>query len=291
VSSNLTVGSLDSYTPPNPTAGAISGRHSMSTPVSLPRVRKAVIPAAGLGVRLQPLTLSQPKELLPCGPRPVMGYILDELRAAGVSEILLVSRTGKAVLEDYVHASWPGACVVRQPEPRGLGNAILVARSWVGQEPFVVALGDTIIQSNRPKPPLSRLIGDRTRGSVVLVRRIEPALTRLYGIVDPGDNGDHSSLFALRGIIEKPEPEHAPSALAIAGRYLFEPEIFEALAELDEAPGAEIQLTDAMTRLAGRGAMFALPLQEGERRFDIGNFESYYEAFAALSTAAPVRGG
>ena len=227
--------------------------------------------------------------MVACGPAPVIGYVLGELRQAGITDILLVSRSGKSMLEDFVFESWPGACVIRQPEQKGLGDAVALARRWVGDHPFVVALGDTIIQSNASAPasPLMRMIRavPSPESSVVLVREVKPELLNRYGIVDPVEmpaGGEVS--FMLRDIIEKPSLEAAPSRWAVAGRYIFSPAVFDALNEICPAADGEIQLTDAMRRLCRTsGGLYASALLPGERRFDIGSFDSYYEAFQALS--------
>jgi UTP--glucose-1-phosphate uridylyltransferase len=228
--------------------------------------------------------------MVACGRLPVIGYVLNELRDAGITDLLLISREGKESLESYVYSCWPGAYVVRQTEQQGLGDAIRFARGWAGDESFAVALGDTIIHTASAEPPLARLVRGLpgADASVVLVRRVRPELISRYGIVEPARpfSGSEASgeLFPLRDIIEKPEPQKAPSDIAIAGRYIFAPALFPALEETLPAHGGEIQLTDAMGRLCSSpGGMFASLLREGERRFDIGNFDSYYEAFSVLS--------
>ena len=267
-------------------------------------VCKAIIPAAGHGTRLLPLTRSQPKEIVACGPNPVIGYVLNELREAGIKDLLLISRRGKASLEEYVFDAWPGACVIWQPEQLGLADAVSVAQDWTGRDSFVVALGDTILHSTAEISPLQRMIRLRPtdESSLVLVRRVPPERVNRYGIVAPALPGPteadkaerpgESEVFAVRDIIEKPSLEDAPSNLAIAGRYLFSPDIFSALAQTPPRTAGEVQLTDAMTLLGQTGpGMFALPLREGEQRFDIGSLDSYYEAFAALTAIAGLRQG
>ncbi|MDQ2732348.1 MAG: sugar phosphate nucleotidyltransferase [Armatimonadota bacterium] len=253
---------------------------------SAQHVKKAVIPAAGLGTRLRPLTLSQPKEMVACGHLPVIGYVLQELKEAGITEILLISRRNKPSLEDYVLDGWPGSFVIRQPEQKGLGHAVSLAEGWVGADPFVVALGDTIIQANGPVSPLQRLIASRPAEgcSMVLVREVSPERMSRYGVVNPWQTARPGEPFALRGIIEKPSIEAAPSNLAIAGRYVFTPAIFSALSAITAAEGGEIQLTSAMEQLCGEpGSLYASSLLPGERRFDIGSLDSYFEAFITLS--------
>ena len=268
------------------------------------RVTKAVIPAAGMGTRFLPATKSMPKEMLPIVDKPVLQYVIEEAVASGITDVLVVtgrgkqaienhfdfnpeleaflSRTGRAGLTDLVRGIGDQARLhyIRQKRQLGLGDAILHARDHVGREPFAVLLGDTIIeQPDGVSPGLRQLIEvfERRQVSVVAVHRVPQAWVDRYGIVDGAPEPDEPALVRLRQLVEKPAPGQAPSDLAIAGRYVFTADIFDCLGDIPPGVGGEIQLTDAMNRLAQRQAMFALAWQA--RRYDIGNRLEYARCF------------
>ena len=259
------------------------------------RIRTAVLPVAGFGTRFLPATRAIPKELLPIVDRPVVHYALDEARAAGIERFVFITARGKSVIEDHFdrnamlehfleetgksdlldqcRADIPAPGVisyVRQGHPSGLGHAILSARHAVGNEPFAVLLPDDFILG--PRPALSALIDARNRlgvGFFVGVKEVGHEEVNRYGIIHPSGGADACGAIPLRGMVEKPDPQDAPSRLAVVGRYILEPVVFEALAVQEQGVDGEIQLTDALDGLARDGRSWAVRL-EGER-FDCGS--------------------
>jgi UTP--glucose-1-phosphate uridylyltransferase len=277
-------------------------------------VRKAIIPAAGLGTRFLPMTKSSPKEMLPIVDKPVIQFVVEEAVDSGIEDILIVTGRGKRAIEnhfDYApgledHLRRQGKAeqaalvrdigdkaniyFVRQKEQRGLGDAVRHGRSFVGDEPFALLLGDTVIDPGHPEGihGLQELLRvyERHRSSVVAVRRVPPELVSLYGIVAGEALDDEAGgLFSLRRLVEKPLPEDAPSDLAIAGRYIFTPGIFDCIEEAGEGVDGEVQLTDAMNLLAEREPVQALRWQA--RRYDIGNKADYVRCFLDFARRHP----
>lgn len=274
----------------------------------------AVIPVAGLGTRLLPSTKSQPKEMLPVGRKPVVQYVVEELARSDVRRMLFVTGNGKESIENFFdlnlelinHLRQTGKeellqsldfermpieyAYTRQREQLGLGHAVLCARPFVADQPFVVALGDSIIGLHADSNIVQRMAAEFERSRADLVIAFEelddPNEVVHYGIAAPRDGvGD---VFELADVVEKPEVDAAPSLLAVAARYVFSPAIFDQLAATERGKGGEIQLTDAIHRvLKSGGKGIGMRLAPGERRFDIGNFESYFQAFVefALSDA------
>ena len=259
------------------------------------KIRTAVLPVAGFGTRFLPATRAIPKELLPIVDRPVVHYALDEAQAAGIERFVFITARGKSVIEDHfdrnamlehflqqagkpelveqclVDVPEPGVIAyVRQGHPNGLGHAILSARHAVGDEPFAVLLPDDFILG--PRPALATLVETRSRlgsGSFIGVKEVDPLEAHRYGIIRPGGEPESSGAIPMRGMVEKPDPESAPSRLAAVGRYVLEPEVFEVLARQELGVDGEIQLTDALDEMAREGQSWAVPL-EGER-FDCGS--------------------
>lgn len=236
------------------------------------RVRKAVLPVAGLGTRVLPGTKSTPKELLNVVDRPILSYIVEEARAAGIEHIIFVTGRGKGAIEDYfdhqveleaqleakgktdvlaqlrAELPRPGEMsFTRQMAPLGLGHAVWCARDLVGDEPFAVMLPDVIVDAE--PSCLSQLvrIWDLVGGNVIGVEAVPETEAHKYGVVDPERR--EGRVISMKGMVEKPAPGTAPSNLAISGRYILQPRIFELLAEQERGAGGEIQLTDAMARL------------------------------------------
>lgn len=260
-------------------------------------IRKAVIPAAGLGTRFLPVTKSQPKEMLPLVDKPAIQYVVEEAIGAGLEDVLIITGRGKRTLEDhfdrsfelehYLEASGKDELLkevqavsemgdihyIRQRDPLGLGHAISVARRHVGDEPFAVLLGDDICES---PALLLDMIGvyERYGRSVVAVLEIPPEDSPSYGIIEP--ETVEGNLVQIKSIVEKPEPADAPSNLAVIGRYLFTPEIFDALDKTEPGRGGEIQLTDAIQRLLDDQTVYALVY--GGIRYDLGRKDDWLRA-------------
>ena len=274
----------------------------------------AVVPVAGLGTRLLPATKSQPKEMLPVGRRPVVQYVVEELAHAGIRRILFVTGYGKSSIEDFFdvnrqlisHLRHTGKeeqlaelaferneveyAYTRQREQLGLGHAVLCGEPFVGRDPFVVALGDSIIGMHGQSRVLERMIDEfeRTQADVVVAfeELADPREVVHYGIAQP--RGPVGDVFELESLVEKPSIEQAPSRLAVAARYVFRPSIFGELKQTERGKGGEIQLTDAMQTILKRGGKgVGIRLPKNERRFDIGNFESYFRAFVDFALADP----
>jgi UTP--glucose-1-phosphate uridylyltransferase len=263
-----------------------------------------VIPAAGLGTRFLPATKAQPKEMLPVVDRPAIQYVVEEAVKAGIDDILIITGRGKRSLEDHFDrsielevsleasgkhdllrevrslAELADIHYVRQGEALGLGHAVSVARKHVGDEPFVVMLGDDIMDEQ--STVLSDMIDayGRTAGSVVAFKSFPPDEISSYGCA-AHEPTDEENLVRLRGIVEKPAPEDAPSDLAVMGRYLFTPSIFDALDRTKPGVGGEIQLTDAIAILLAEEPVYGFVFDEG--RFDIGKKLDYLRATVELA--------
>lgn len=267
------------------------------------KIRKVVIPCAGLGTRGLPFTKEIPKELLPIVDTPALQYIVEEAVEAGIEQVIFVTSKGKGALEDYFDPSPAleaylrskgkdaladkirrvGTLVdvlsVRQKEPRGLGHAVLCARPLVGDEPFAVCLGDEILAPWGKKPPVPGLkllveSAERLGSSVIGVMPVTKPEVVNYGIVDVGGkDGASGQPLAVKGTVEKPAPEKAPSQLAIMGRYVFQSALWEALEKVKPGVGGEIQLTDALDTLASQGGLHCQILQD--KRYDCGNHLYY----------------
>ena len=258
-------------------------------------IRRAVIPAAGFGTRFLPATKSQPKEMLPIVDTPVIQYVVEEAVAAGISDLLMIIGKGKRSIEEHFDRSFQLEAqllakgktdeldamrriselaeihFVWQKEMRGLGDAVYCARHHVHDEPFVVLLGDTLIDA--PKPAAGQLVElyEELQAPVILVEEVEPRKVHLYGIID-GDE-IRPGVYRIRDFVEKPSAAEAPSNLAIAGRYLLTADIFDLIGTTGPDRGGEIQLTDALRALVRRRPMYGLKLDG--RRCDIGNKDGF----------------
>jgi UTP--glucose-1-phosphate uridylyltransferase len=254
------------------------------------RVRKAIIPAAGLGTRFLPATKAMPKEMLPIVDKPTIQYIIEEAVASGIEDIIIVTGKGKRAIEDHFdnameleqnlvdkekydlleRVQYPTKLAdihyIRQKEPKGLGHAVWCARNFIGNEPFAVLLGDDIVQSDTPC--LKQLINqyEETFSSVIGVQTVADSDTHRYGIIDPSTQ--EGRRYQVSNFVEKPKPGTAPSNLAIMGRYILTPEIFMFLDRQEKGAGGEIQLTDAIQRLNEIQRVFAYDF-EGQR-YDVG---------------------
>lgn len=268
------------------------------------QVRKAIIPAAGMGTRFLPATKSMPKEMLPIVDKPVLQYVIEEAVNSGIDDILIVTGRGKQAIENhfdynpdlevFLRSAGKSDLIelvrdigeqaqihyIRQKEQLGLGDAIRLGRHHMGGEPFAVLLGDTIIEPPHGQKPGLRQVLDafeQTQSSVVAVHRVPMEWVSRYGVVDGEPEGGNPDLLRLRKLVEKPAMNVAPSNLAIAGRYVFTAEIFDCIDRTQRGVGGEIQLTDAMNLLAQDHPVYALAWQA--RRFDIGNRLEYAKCF------------
>jgi len=271
-------------------------------------IRKAVFPVAGLGTRMLPATKVIPKEMLPVVDKPIIQYAFEEARAAGIEHFIFVTGRGKNVIEDHFDrayelddallkkdkmaeldsvASWlptPGELsYTRQQEPLGLGHAVWCARHLVGNQPFAVILVDDLIMGDVPCLKQMVEAHAETGGNIVAVEEVPREHTNRYGVLDPAD--DDGRLVGVRGLVEKPDPAIAPSRLAVIGRYILLPEVFEHLDLHQEGAGGEIQLTDAMARMIGRQPFHGLRF--AGQRFDCGSRAGYLEAIIACASARP----
>ncbi|MCY9516417.1 UTP--glucose-1-phosphate uridylyltransferase GalU [Paenibacillus apiarius] len=264
------------------------------------KLKKAIIPAAGLGTRFLPATKAQPKEMLPIVDKPTIQYIIEEAVESGIEDILIVTGRGKRAIEDHFDRAIEleetlekkekrkelseirQICklahihYVRQGEPKGLGHAIWCARKFIGDEPFAVLLGDDIVQSE--KPCLKQLIGiyDKYEQPIVGVQQVPEQHISKYGIVAPSGMALEPNVMRVSHFVEKPLREHAPSSFAIMGRYILTPDIFNILEQQQPTTGGEIQLTDAISTLNYEQAVLAFNFQG--IRYDVGDKFGFIKA-------------
>ncbi len=274
--------------------------------VTRQKIRKAIIPAAGLGTRFLPATKAQPKEMLPIVDTPAIQFIVEEAIASGIEELLIITGRNKRSIEDHFdrslelemqlkeHGKYDMLKMIeeisdirihfiRQKEARGLGHAVLCARQFVGEEPFAVLLGDDLVDAK--VPCLAQLIDvyKDYGGSVLGVQQVPKIQVSRYGIVDPREV--KPNVWQAVGLVEKPAVESAPSRLAVLGRYVLTPAVFDLLEHTMPGAGAEIQLTDAIGELARREKVYAYRF-EG-RRYDIGDKEGFLEATVEQALKRP----
>ena len=272
------------------------------------KIRKAIIPAAGLGTRFLPATKAQPKEMLPIVDKPTIQYIIEECVASGIEEILIITGRNKKCIEDHFDRSvelelelsksgkdelldlvsdisnMVNIHYIRQKEPKGLGHAIHCAKTFVGNEPFAVLLGDDVVY-NEEKPCLKQLMDcySEYKTTVLGVQTVEEKDVSKYGIV--GGLHIEDRVYKVKNLVEKPSIEEAPSNIAILGRYIITPRIFEILEETKPGKGGEIQLTDALLQLMREEAMYAYNF-EG-RRYDVGDKLGFLEATVEYALRKP----
>ena len=272
------------------------------------KVTKAVIPAAGLGTRFLPATKACPKEMMPIVDKPTIQYIIEEALVSGIKDILIITGHNKRSIEDHFdynpelelnlreHGKDELLAMVkeigdinlhyiRQKEPKGLGHAILCAKSFVGDEPFAVLLGDDVVY-NEEKPCLQQLLDvyDATGASVLGCQTVPQEKVSSYGIV-ASEATEDARIFKVNDMVEKPAVEEAPSRLAVLGRYVITPEIFAILEQTAPGRGGEIQLTDALKVLAKEQAMYAYDFVG--RRYDVGDKQGYLEATVEYALRRP----
>ncbi len=269
------------------------------TNASIKPIRKAVFPVAGLGTRFLPATKAMPKEMLTINDRPLIQHVFDEAREAGIEEFIFVTGRHKEMLEEHFdyqpeleytlrkrgkddmlakvqHAEMPAGSLflTRQPKPLGLGHAVWCARKLVGDEPFAVLLPDVLMRG--PEGCLKQMVNSYNEigGNLIAVEDVPREETEKYGIVDTG--GINEAVAPVKGLVEKPSPDEAPSTLSVVGRYILQPEIFDHLSAFETGAGGEIQLTDAMSKLIGQQEFNTLRY-EG-KSYDCGSRLGFIEA-------------
>lgn len=272
-------------------------------------VKKAVIPAAGLGTRFLPATKAQPKEMLPIVDKPTLQYIIEEAVASGVEEILIITGRNKKSIEDHFDKSvelelelenkgktdlleivrgisnMVNIHYIRQKEPKGLGDAIYCARYFIGDEPFAIMLGDDMVDNGQGPPCLKQLIDayETHNASILGVQEVDKENTDKYGIIDGQKLSDN--IYKVKALVEKPDPDQAPSNVAILGRYIITPQIFDILGQIPPGKNGEIQLTDALEILKDKEDMYAYAF-EG-RRYDLGDKLGFLQATVDAALKKP----
>jgi UTP--glucose-1-phosphate uridylyltransferase len=298
---------LDCHIPANPAwkkgEWNDKGRNFVIKPL-----RKAVLPVAGLGTRFLPATKAMAKEMLPVVDKPLIQYAVEEARAAGIEQFCFVTGRGKTAIVEHFDIAYelestlrirckdaelrmlreaqlpPGAiATVRQQEPLGLGHAIWCARAFIGEDPFAILLPDDLVLAQTPCTEQLARAYNQTGGCVVAVTEVPHSQTNRYGILDIG--ADDGKLVEVKGLVEKPKPEDAPSDLSIIGRYILLPEVITYLSRMERGAGNEVQLTDAMAQLIGKVPFHGLRY-EGQR-FDCGDKVGFLEAQIAFALKRP----
>lgn len=279
-------------------------------------IRSAIIPVAGHGTRLLPATKSQPKEMLPVARKPIVQYVAEELVQNQIENMLFVTGRSKTSIENHFDSDpellrlltegkkddllgelkfeemAAKIFYTRQRVQRGLGDAILCGESFAGENPFIVALGDSILGmhgNSRCVTRMSELFTTLRASCVIAVEEVPAEETKHYGIVDPGEG--EGDWVRIKNLVEKPDPSKAPSRWAVAGRYAFSPIIFDMIRRVEPDKRGEIQITDAIQLLCEEGKrVLALKLPKQDKRYDIGNFPSYFETFVEFALADPLYG-
>ena len=279
--------------------------------MTMKKVTKAVFPVAGMGTRFLPATKASPKEMMPIVDKPLIQYAVEEAVAAGITDMIFVTGRSKRAIEDHFDKAYEleselaqrgknellefvrnmipkniNCIYIRQPEALGLGHAVLCAHPAVGDEPFAVLLADDLIDTISPAPPVMKQmtdVYDYYRSSVIGVQQVPREDTKSYGIVETKPMTD--ALEQILRIVEKPKPEHAPSTLAVVGRYILTPRIFHHLAKIGKGSGGEIQLTDGIAALLAEEQVLAYRYQG--TRYDCGSKLGYLEAMVAFGLRHP----
>jgi len=277
--------------------------------MKIKKVTKAVFPVAGMGTRFLPATKSIPKEIMTLVDRPLIQYAIDEARAAGIKEFIFVTSRGKSALEDYfdnapeleselrkkgktellevlkdTNMDSGAIAYVRQNRPMGLGHAVWCARRLIGNEPFAVLLPDDVIAAE--KPCLQQMVEayERTGGNMVAAMEVPPEKTSSYGVLDVAE--DMGSIVRVKGMVEKPKAEDAPSNLAVIGRYILSPKVLTNLNKIKQGAGGEIQLTDAIAQETdGKEAVYGFRFRG--QRYDCGSKAGFLQATVAFGLARP----
>ena len=271
------------------------------------KVRKAIIPAAGLGTRFLPATKAQPKEMLPIVDKPTIQYIIEEAVSAGIEDIIIITGRGKRSIEDHFDrsmeleleleksgkekeldmvrriADMTNLYYVRQKRPRGLGHAVLMAKKFIGDEPFAVLLGDDVVVSRQPCIGQMMEVFDRRQSSVLGVQQVPHENVNKYGIIAGEKESDR--IYNVDDMIEKPDVQYAPSDIAVLGRYILTPTVFELLETQEEGAGGEIQLTDAIRRLLKKEPVCAYDFKG--KRYDVGSKIGFLQANVEVALRNP----
>jgi len=291
-------------------------KEDVYTRMNMKGITKAVIPAAGLGTRLLPATKSQPKEMLPVGRKPCIQYVVEELQEAGITDVLIITGSTKRAIEDHfdenlllrselvagnktsqleqlskIDAIDVRICYVRQRLPTGMADAVSLAEGFVDDDPFVLALGDTIISSGAEPSMLRRLINKHLEMrpmATIAAKRVSKADISRYGVLDVEPVTEE--LYRVKNIVEKPPPDRAPSNLTISARYVLEPSIFEAVRNTRHRKGEKL-FTDSLMVLSQKGSVLALENRKGDTVFDIGSPELYARAFISFALRDPEMAG
>lgn len=279
------------------------------------RVRKAVFPAAGLGTRFLPATKAQPKEMLPLVDKPIIQYGVEEALAAGCDQIIIITGRGKTAIEDHFDVSYElermleergkkdllaivrqisdmiHVAYVRQKEALGLGHAVLMARELVGPEPFAVLLADDVIDADPPCLKQMMAVFEETQSSVIATQEVNGPAISAYGVLDAQrvEGKFNGRLYAVKNLVEKPKPEDAPSNLAIIGRYILTPKVFETLERTPLGAGGELQLTDGLRNLLSAGEKVYGYTFEGKRH-DTGDKLGFLKATVEFALKRPDMG-
>ncbi len=273
------------------------------------KIKKAIFPVGGLGTRFLPATKAMPKEMLTVVDKPLIQYAVDEAAAAGIEEFIFVTGRNKTAIEDHFDHSFelettllqkgkdtalqivqdmvkkPGSVsYVRQQEPAGLGHAVWCARNLIGNEPVAILLADDLILG---KPALAEMVEAYSGGNMVAMMQVEQENTSSYGIITPGEMAENK--VEVKGLVEKPKAEDAPSNLAVVGRYIIEPGVFDELEKGTKGAGGEIQLTDALASRIGTEPFFGLEFSG--QRFDCGSKLGFLQANMAFAKQHPEIGG
>jgi UTP--glucose-1-phosphate uridylyltransferase len=279
------------------------------------KVRKAVFPAAGLGTRFLPATKAQPKEMLPLVDKPIIQYGVEEALAAGCNQIIIITGRGKTAIEDHFDVSYElekmleergkkelldivrrisdmiHVAYVRQKEALGLGHAVLMARELVGNEPFAVLLADDVIDAEKPCLKQMMEVFEETQSSVIATQEVNGPAISSYGVLDAQriDGKFNGRLYAVKNLVEKPKPQDAPSNLAIIGRYILTPTVFETLEKTSLGTGGELQLTDGLRNLLQAGEKIYGYTFEGKRH-DAGDKLGFLKATVEFALKRPDMG-
>ena len=275
----------------------------------MPRIRKAVFPAAGLGTRFLPATKAQPKEMLPLVDKPIIQYVVEEAVAAGLTDIIIVTGRGKNAIEDHFDVAHElerqleqrgkldlleqvrsisnliNVCYVRQGEQLGLGHAVLMAKDLVGDEPFAVMLGDDVIDAEVPCMKQMIEVFEKNGSPIIALERVPRERISSYGVIDGKPVGEDDRVYEILDLVEKPPPEEAPSDLAIIGRYVLTPDVFRLIEETAPDDGGEIQLTNALRALKDHRKLYGLRFSG--KRYDAGDKLGFLKATVEFALKRP----